>query len=188
MENNSSEANENAYKYIGLFSVNFQKIIFQLEQLIRFAFRASGLKDMTLIDIFIAGQRASTTIVQAKTFLYKCYSLDNDEKSICDEVFESIKKLNFYRNDILHGTLLVGFSHEGQLDFDTIPYVNKRQSKKGVKYEFEYKEIEEIKDNAERAYKFASQVNQMNMYFFQKSQEHPVPISLEEYINNKCSL
>ena len=180
------EANEKAYQYIGLFEVNFQKIVYQLQLLIKLTFNSLGPERIHIIEIFFANRTANDIAELARGIFNQTYKPEKEEKAISAKLFKDIIEFIPKRNDLIHGFWHIGFTHEGQTDFSEIGYENIKRKKDGVLSVYDNKKIEHIKTEAETAYKLASEVFQLNMFFLLGYKSRDVPISLADYIEKEA--
>ena len=88
-----------AHQYIGEYTVNFQKIIFQLQHLIRWTFRHLGLEQPQLINLFFADRTAKDIWLLARGVFNQVYTISESEKEISEVVGVSkAKKItDFYK-------------------------------------------------------------------------------------------
>lgn len=182
------EAKQTAYHHIGLYAVNFQKIVYSLQLIIYNSFRMFGFTRKDLIDIFLADRCASDILTIARGLFNDVFHLKQDEKAISENLFKTVKTTIEERNHLIHGFSYIGFTYEGQTDFSSFSHERIKRTKDGTKYDFTSKDIQRIEEDAEKAYKQASQLYQLAMYAAIKSVSPETPIILNDYINWEVSL
>lgn len=178
-----------AHQYIGEYSVNFQKIVFQLQNLICWTFRYLGLEQPEIINIFFADRSANDILVLARGVFNQVYTLSESEKKISEALFKRISDVIKQRNDLMHGQMFIGVETK---DEDSSFYMHTERIKKtkdGLKHTYSPASIEELKTMATEAYTLASSVFSLFLYFTKKKFfGSEVNIPLEEYINRKASI
>ena len=182
------EANQMAYQYIGLYAVNFQKIISSLQIMIYHSFRMFGFTRKDLIDIFLADRAANDILTIARGLFNEVFHLEQPDKIISENLFKAVKKTIEQRNHLIHGFSYIGFTYDGQTDFSSFSHERIKKTKDGVFYDVTSKEIQDIKVEAEEAYDQASQLYQLAAYVTIKSIDPNAPIVLSEYIKIKVGL
>lgn len=178
-----------AHQYIGEYTVNFQKIVFQLQHLIRWTFRFLGLKQPQIINIFFADRSANDILVLARGVFNQVYKLSEYEKKITGMLFKRISDVIEQRNDLMHGQMFIGVQIK---DENSSFYMHKERIKKtkdGLKHTYSPASIEELKIQATEAYTLASSVFQLFSYFSSKQfYGLEIPVPLEEYLNRNASI
>ncbi|MDP3446583.1 MAG: hypothetical protein Q8S22_00795 [Eubacteriales bacterium] len=157
-----------AHQYVGEYTVNFQKIVFQLQNLIRWTFRFLGLEQPQIINIFFADRSANDILVLARGVFNQVYTLSESEKKITEKLFKRISDVIEQRNDLLHGQMFIGVQTN---DEGTSFYMHKeriKKTKEGLKHTYSPASIEELKSQATEAYTLASSVFQLHAYFTEK--------------------
>ena len=178
-----------AHQYIGEYTVNFQKIVFQLQHLIRWTFRYLGLEQPQLINLFFADRSANDILVLARGVFNQVYTLNEPEKKITEKLFKRISDVIEQRNDLLHGQMFIGVQTNDEGSSFCMHKERIKKTKDGLKHTYSPATIEELKNQATEAYALASTVFQLHAYFTMKQfcgSEIPVP--LEEYLSRKVGI
>jgi hypothetical protein len=192
------ESQRKAYEYIGRYTVNFQSIIFELQNLINWAFRLLGLEPLkikgndngveivkeviTMTNIFYDKRSAMDILELARSVINQVYNPKGEEKTIVDRLLNEIKTTIELRNDLLHGNALIEYTHDGQEDFSSFYLERIRRTGSGVAHIFETRFIEEIKAKADKAKDLSQKIFKLSGYYFVKHNGLAIPMSLEEYL------
>lgn len=178
-----------AHQYIGEYTVNFQKIVFQLQNLICWTFRYLGLKDPLIINIFFADRSANDILILTRGVFNQAYILSESEKKVTEMLFKRISDVIEQRNDLMHGQMFIGVEIKDENSSFHMHNERIKKTKSGLKHTYSPASIEELKTKATEAYALASSVFQLFMYFAKKKFfGSEVDISLEEYLNRKVSI
>lgn len=177
------EAQKETYEFIGMYSVVFQKIIFQLQDMIRWIFQAKGLEEIQLINIFFADRSAMDILVLARGLFNQVYTPQNEEKKISDNIFKDIQKAIEWRNDLFHGQNFIGYYSE-QTEFNSFLCERIKKGKQGLIHKFEKKDIEDLQNNTNNAIDLAKKIYQLRHYFYISKFFEPIPISLADYLED----
>lgn len=199
MENNDKiESQRKAYEYIGRYTVYFQGIIFELQNLINWTFRLLGLEPLkikenedgveivkevvTMTNIFYDKRSAMDILELARSVINQVYNPKGEEKTIVDGLLNEIKTTIGLRNDLLHGNALIEFTHEGQEDFSSFYLERIRRTGSGVAHIFETRFIEEIEAKADNALELSKKIFRLSSYLRFRQRGIDIPMSLGEYI------
>jgi len=178
-----------AHQYIGEYTVNFQKIVFQLQDLIRWTYRHLGLEQPQLINLFFADRTAKDIWAVARGIFNQVYTLTESEKQTTERLFIRISDVIDQRNDLMHGQMFIGVAINDQGSTFSMFQERIKKSKGGLKHTHSPETIEELKNKAIEAYELASSVFQLRTYFIGKQFcSHEIPIPLEEYLSWKVSI
>jgi len=178
-----------AHQYIGEYTVNFQKIVFQLQNLICWTFRYLGLKEPQIINIFFADRSANDILVLARGVFNQAYTLSVSEKKITEMLFKRVSDVIEQRNDIVHGQMFIGVEIKDENSSFYMHNERIKKTKSGLKHTYSPASIEELKTKATEAYTLASSVFLLFMYFTQnKFFRSEIDVPLEEYLNRKASI
>ena len=178
-----------AHQYIGEYTVNFQKIIFQLQDFIRWTFRHLGLGQPQLINLFFAERSASDILVLARGLFNQVYTLSDFEKNITEMLFKRIQAAITQRNDLIHGQMFIGVHTNDEGTSFSILNERIKKGKDGLKHTYSPATIEELKKQATDAYALASSVFQMHAFFTMKQFDGAsIPVPLDNYLNQKVNI
>lgn len=178
-----------AHQYIGEYTVNFQKIIFQLQHLIRWTFRHLGLEQPQLINLFFADRTAKDIWLLARGVFNQVYTISESEKEISEHIFKQISDVIDQRNDLMHGQMIIGIQVNDEGSSFSMLNERIKKGKKGLKHTYSPATIEELKNQASEAYVLASSVFHLHSYFVAKQFAGvSIPIPLDEYLNKKASI
>lgn len=173
-----------AHQYIGEYSVNFQKIVFQLQSLIRRTFSCLGLNQPEIINIFFADRSANDILILARGVFNQVYTLNESEKKTTETLFKRITDIIEQRNDLMHGQMFIGVEIKDENSSFYMHRERIKKTKEGLKHTYSPESIEELKAKAKEAHSLASSVFQLQTFFTLKQfSALEIPIPLEEYIN-----
>ncbi len=123
------EGTREAYYLIGKFTIYFQKMLWQLQFMINWEFKRIGLHETQYLNIFFDRSGATDYLDIAWGLMNQVFKPTEEEKAITNKIFDRIKDIITFRNDIHHGLIFIGsLNKEG-----FYPHSNLRITKKPSK-------------------------------------------------------
>ena len=128
------------YRAIGEFAVAFEGISHQQWRCINFLLKGAGLRDERVTQILLAGQTSEPIRALLQSLIGQLRPDDADERAIVKNLFDRHQKLISRRNEVMHGTWMIGYGNAQTTDWGTAYGWKLGKNKEGAKVRgFEYR-------------------------------------------------
>ncbi|MCH7821787.1 MAG: hypothetical protein IIA07_07195 [Proteobacteria bacterium] len=139
------------HRAIGEFVVEFEAITHQQWRCILWLLASAGLKDQDIVHILLADYTAEPMRVMLQSLIGHMRPTNADEEAIVKNLLDRHQKLISRRNDVIHGTWVIGYGNDQTTDWGTALGLKFSKNKKGANVkEFQYRveDFEELRDEA----------------------------------------
>lgn len=121
------------HQAIGEFAVAFENISHQQLRCIEVLLESAGLRDQRVMQILFADYTSEPMRVMLQSLIGQLRPPDASEKTILKNLFVRHQKLISRRNEVMHGTWMMGYGNEQTTDWGTAFGWKLGKNKKGAR-------------------------------------------------------